>query len=233
MSNTLSATLPGTEGEDLLKSINFIRTWCHDIGSYLGMMRSLINLIDEVGPERLPELSGLLHTTCRLMEDIHENIREYTRGRTGLTLQRVDVQEALNDMVAIYSGMAQSYGVCLTLEQSSGVCPNIITDRLKFNQTLSNLISNAIKFSRTGMEVRVTAVQQDALIISVVDAGIGIPADKLNDIFKPYTRLNEDYPGTGLGLTNCKRFMEEIGGKLTVISKPGEGSTFTVIIPVL
>ncbi|MBV7529055.1 HAMP domain-containing sensor histidine kinase [Chitinophaga sp. sic0106] len=222
-----------TEGEDLLKSITFIRTWCHDIGNYLGMMRNLIDLVNDVKPEQLAEISGMLSTTCRMMEDIHENIKEYTRGATGINFQQVKISEIIMDLIQIYNGMASSHGVTLIADIQSEGIPLIMADRLKLNQTLSNLISNAIKFSRAGADVLIEVICGTELMISVKDFGIGIPTEKLVDVFKPYTRLNKDYPGTGLGLANCKRFMDEMGGKLTVISKSGEGSTFTVTIPVV
>ena len=99
----------GQKHDDLMKSLNFIRTWSYDIGSYMGMMRSLISLLDDVGEERLPELAGLLHTTRRLMEDIHENIKEFTRGKTEVTLRQVDLGSSLKDLINIYRGMAESY----------------------------------------------------------------------------------------------------------------------------
>jgi signal transduction histidine kinase len=108
-------------------------------------------------------------------------------------------------------------------------------DRTRVRQIVLNLVSNAIKFTRGG-EVRVIARQQGGAVeIAVQDTGIGIPADKLELIFLPFTQVDPSttrrYEGTGLGLAISRRLCELMGGTLRVTSAPGRGSTFTVRLP--
>lgn len=114
--------------------------------------------------------------------------------------------------------------------------PALETDRLKLKQVLINLLSNAVKYTDEG-SVRVAARPVDEqLELTVSDTGVGIPADSLERIFEPYTKLAESGPhgsvSSGLGLAICRRLTEMLGGTLTVESEVGVGSTFTLRLPV-
>ena len=107
-------------------------------------------------------------------------------------------------------------------------------------QTLTNLISNAIKFSEPGDTVSISAEltkkdAQEAILISVKDTGRGIPADKLQLIFERFQQVDASDSrkkgGTGLGLAICRHIVEQHDGKIWVESTLGEGSTFFVLLP--
>jgi CheY-like chemotaxis protein/anti-sigma regulatory factor (Ser/Thr protein kinase) len=114
-------------------------------------------------------------------------------------------------------------------------------DLTKVRQTLFNLLSNAAKFTHDGtITLLVDRVEQggvDWLILAVSDTGIGIAADKIEHVFEEFSQADgsttRDYGGTGLGLAISRRFCELLGGDLTLHSKVGEGSTFTVRIPAI
>jgi PAS domain S-box-containing protein len=106
----------------------------------------------------------------------------------------------------------------------------------KVTQILINLLSNAIKFTPRGGHIAIVCDETDGMIrISVVDDGAGIPADKLEAIFEPFVQVNRDYSskheGTGLGLAISRDLARRMGGDLTVSSRLGEGSTFTLALP--
>jgi len=109
-------------------------------------------------------------------------------------------------------------------------------DSPKLQRVLMNLIDNAIKFNRRDGKVKICVDKRNGeLLFSVSDTGIGIPEDKLEEIFKPLTQLDPSstryYGGTGTGLAVAKKIIEAHGGKIWVESKPGEGSTFYFTIP--
>lgn len=119
--------------------------------------------------------------------------------------------------------------------------PMIYADRSKIKQTLLNLISNAIKFTQRGgsigIDVIATTVHDKAMLqISVTDTGVGIAAEDKAKIFEEFRQVNStyarEYPGTGLGLTIARRFVEMHGGFIWIDSKLGEGSTFAFRIPI-
>jgi signal transduction histidine kinase/CheY-like chemotaxis protein len=111
----------------------------------------------------------------------------------------------------------------------------IKSDKIKLDAILSILINNAIKFTPKGSVEVHASIDHQELKIEVKDSGIGIPNEKMEAIFKPFTQvdgsLTRDHEGAGLGLTLCKAHVEKLGGKITVQSQVGQGSQFTVIIP--
>ncbi len=129
----------------------------------------------------------------------------------------------------------------LSLERSSGELtvqdlPVVYGDPTMLRVTLQNLVSNALKFARAGVPPRVQvthSVEDNVNVISVQDNGIGIAADKLGAVFDLFKRLHDQrqYEGTGLGLSICRRVAELHGGSVEVSSVPGEGSCFTLRLP--
>jgi signal transduction histidine kinase len=108
-------------------------------------------------------------------------------------------------------------------------------DALRIEQVLTNLVSNAIKYSPRGGRVEVTLEQPGTeAILNVVDQGVGIPSDDQAHIFEPFRRSGasrELVPGAGLGLFVARRIVEAHGGRIEVESRPGAGSTFRVHLP--
>ncbi|MBP2029269.1 signal transduction histidine kinase [Methanohalophilus levihalophilus] len=116
--------------------------------------------------------------------------------------------------------------------------PQIYADETKTKQILYNLLSNAIKFTGENGIIKIAAHKSDNnAVISISDNGIGIPEEKLEEIFLPFRQLqeyrNRTYSGIGLGLTLVKEMVELQGGTIKVDSKPGKGSTFTFTIPIV
>jgi two-component system cell cycle sensor histidine kinase PleC len=123
----------------------------------------------------------------------------------------------------------------LTLEQSVEPGLAAYADAFRLRQVMLNLLSNGIKFTKAGsVTVKAHAVGEKTCI-TVADTGIGIPTDKLPELFSEFSQLDSGFAraqeGTGLGLALSKRLVIGMGGTLTVTSLEGEGSTFTVLIP--
>jgi anti-sigma regulatory factor (Ser/Thr protein kinase)/DNA-binding NarL/FixJ family response regulator len=113
-----------------------------------------------------------------------------------------------------------------------------MSDGGRLRQIVFNLLSNAVKFTpsgRIGVEALATGDDGRTLEIRIADTGIGIPAAYLEEIFEPFRQvqggMNRQYSGTGLGLAICRRLVEALGGTLRVESVEGEGSTFTIALP--
>ena len=112
--------------------------------------------------------------------------------------------------------------------------PTAFVDPTRIRQVVYNLVSNGIKFTPSGGEVRVTVSADDGVLsLMVKDTGIGISHEDQQMLFQPFVRLNEkpEIGGTGLGLALTRRIAEMHGGTASVISQPNEGSTFTATIP--
>ena len=134
-------------------------------------------------------------------------------------------------------------GLTVSMNISTHVPEVVIGDEVRLSQVLINLLSNAIKFTQQGaIEVRVTEEEKDpdfperaTVRFSVCDTGIGIPADKMDHLFKSFSQVDSsttrNYGGTGLGLAVSKGIVEAMGGSIQAQSKEGKGSEFSFIIP--
>lgn len=148
------------------------------------------------------------------------------------------LQTCLEEAIELLAPQAAAKGLRLSYEISSTVPEGIIADITRLRQILWNLLSNAVKFTEQG-EVRVVVTTQDPgmLVFAVRDTGIGIPADRLDRLFKPFSQVEASvtrrYGGTGLGLVISRRLAELMGGSISVSSQEGQGSTFefTIVAP--
>lgn len=160
-----------------------------------------------------------------------------------------NLKRMIDDVCAMLSPAADRAGLTLVPELVPGTPNEVLTDPLRVRQVLINLLSNGVKFTEEG-EVRVRVGVEPAttnvsptgtdpmatLTIAVSDTGVGIPADRQARIFEPFLQgdvsTTRTYGGTGLGLAICSRIATWLNGALEVESTPGEGSTFTLKVPV-
>jgi signal transduction histidine kinase len=150
-------------------------------------------------------------------------------------MEIVEVCNVLEDAAALVAPLVDDHGLALTLELPEGT-PRIRTDAQKLRQILVNLLSNATKFTERGSITLSAHRARRQMHFCVCDTGIGIPAQHLQQIFEPFwqvdQRANRRVGGTGLGLTVSRRLAQLIGGDLTVESRVGGGTTFTLQLPV-
>jgi len=146
-----------------------------------------------------------------------------------------DVRKELNEILRSFTPQAKQKGVTLNSHASSDVPQEVVGDPIRLRQVVVNLVGNAVKFTDDGhVSVRVVPEWLDTsnimLQFSVEDNGIGIPAEKQEMIFQPFSQadgsMTRKYGGTGLGLTISTRLVEMMGGKIWLESEPGKGSTF-------
>jgi len=146
----------------------------------------------------------------------------------------ISVRGVLDSAVATVDSEARARDVQLIRENVENVF--VSGSRLRLEQALLNLMANAIKFNRTGGEVRVSARESDSQVaIQIADTGVGIPSQDLPRIFERFYRVDKarsrEVGGTGLGLSIVKHVVERMNGQVKVESQLGRGSTFTVLLP--
>jgi signal transduction histidine kinase len=171
----------------------------------------------------------------RLINDTLE-ISRYDAGKMKLQPTLCDVSELINSVVEIIEPLAHAKELSLVVD-CDRTLEQVITDPLRVQQIITNLLSNAIRYTEFGkvsLDCRKQSQQQ--WVISVTDTGIGISSDAQKQIFNPYFRavsdpLVQSSDGTGLGLAIVSRLVELMHGEIKVVSQPGKGSTFTVILP--
>jgi len=169
-----------------------------------------------------------------LINDILD-LSKVEAGRMELELGPVDVGELVTETVAQLEGRVSGGEVALLADIPPGLAP-LEADRHKLKQVLINLVGNALKFTERGqVQVAVRAARGGGRprAVEVIDTGIGIPADRLGSIFHPFEQAEESttrrFGGTGLGLSISSRLTEMMGFQLTVRSKLGQGSTFSIV----
>jgi signal transduction histidine kinase len=188
--------------------------------------------INELLAKDIPGAINYIHSGTARMDSLIQGLLKVSRvGVAPLELQVVDMNEMLKDVTDGLNFQAQTAGAMLLVDP----LPSCTCDRAKMEQVFTNLISNAIKYRNPSRasEIRVGASRdRDATIYEIRDNGVGIPADKLRDIFKSFYRQHPDLAdGEGLGLTIASRIIDRHGGRLWVESEVNQGSTFKILLP--
>ncbi len=153
-------------------------------------------------------------------------------GQLTLSPEPCDVHKIAREVVDLFAGSSPRHRLELVGEPSP-----VVADPNRLAQVITNLVSNAIKYSPSGGRVRVAVAPsrvRERVEISVSDDGIGIADDKRARLFEPFSRVHSsdvDVPGAGLGLSIVKRLLDAHRGGIEVASEPGRGTTFTAWLP--
>jgi signal transduction histidine kinase len=217
-------TLELLDAERMVTAGRFASMVGHDLKSPLQTIRNAAHLLREV-PERKDEMLDMIENSVmradKLIEDFRSNVRDLP-----LSLETQNLGSLLKAVVE-EAGIPDS--VTKSLKVGDGL-EAVTFDLFKMRRVLENLIGNAVEAMPKGGVLKITADRREKeVIIEVTDTGVGTPEEEMQDLFKPFhtTKLK----GLGLGLTFCKRAVDAHGGTITVESQVGEGSTFTVRIP--
>ena len=208
----------------------------HDLQEPLRMITSYLKLVDRRYGDKLDEdgrefIEFAVDGADR-MQNMIEGLLNYSRVESqGDSFEPVDLDTVFENTVDdLQVKIAES-----NAEISSEPLPQVHGDAGQLRQVFQNLLSNAITYSGTEKpQMYVTSVMEDEeVIVSVRDEGVGINVDDQNRIFEVFQRLHshEEYSGTGIGLALCDRIIERHGGNIWVESEPGEGSTFSFTLP--
>jgi signal transduction histidine kinase len=185
----------------------------------------------------LKKIHGAGTHLLALINDILD-LSKIEAGKMDLLLESFDLGELIDSVASTVDSLVKKKRNKLVVE-CRGELGSVKADLIKIRQMLFNLISNAAKFTEDGqitlLVSRSMGADGDWVTYAVSDSGIGIPADKIDSLFEEFSQVEatttRDYGGTGLGLAITKRFCELMGGTITVESKPGKGSTFTLKLP--
>lgn len=219
----------------------FVAMMTHDLKSPLtvvgGYLQSMaISLAEGEASDRIMVCLHEADRACGKMLRMIENILDTYRLEVGLLKIQREYCDPKKLMVEWGDGFrqeAKEQGVGLTFAVAPDISP-LKLDEKQLWRVLANLVGNAVKFTPRGGRVDVAArMENDVLVITVADTGIGIPGRELGKIFNKYFRAKGaiGFKGTGLGLAISKAIVEAHGGKIEVTSQEEEGSCFTVLIP--
>jgi protein-histidine pros-kinase len=183
-------------------------------------------------------LSVILSSGRHLLQLINDvlDLSKVEAGRMELRPESFELDGVIDEVSSVVSALARQKKIAIGKQMAPGIGP-VTLDRQKFAQVLYNLVANAVKFSDDGGQVTILAdrPQEGLLRIQVRDTGIGIREEDFGDLFVEFRQLDSGstrrYDGTGLGLALTKKIIEFQGGTIAVASEVGQGSTFTVTLP--
>lgn len=180
----------------------------------------------------------VVHSSAVHLMDVLNDVLDLARleaGEVELNRRPFEARRLVVDVLRTHEATAAANGTRLVAEVELGLAAVYLGDASRLRQIVNNLVSNAVKFTSGGVVTASVKAGPRELVIGVRDTGIGISADKLQDIFSDYGQASTStqvvYGGTGLGLPISRRLAEAMGGALTVHSEEGNGATFTCRIP--
>lgn len=229
------------EESDRLKTA-FLANVSHEIRTPMNGILGFLELLERpnLAEEKKDRFIKVINQSGeRLLETINKivEVSKIESGQVDVFFTEASIGSILSYHFDFFKEQANGKGIelILNMDEVSGI--TIKTDRFKLDGILTNLISNAIKFTSKGFVEFGAFLEKSELVFYVKDTGLGIPENKLDTIFERFVQadlsLTRSYEGSGLGLSIVKAYVELIGGAVRVESKQGMGSTFYVTIPLL
>jgi PAS domain S-box-containing protein len=213
----------------------------HDLRNPVNAVKMLTGvMLEQQGQEPLsPEMgnyASVIRQAAEQMDELIQDLLDVTRveaGRLTVNVNRENTEEMLSDTLRTLAPVAEEKGIALRLNSPDDV-PDVLADRERFSQAISNLVGNAVKFSQSGTEITVrVAVLDSELLFSVTDKGIGMTPEQLSHAFDRFWQSSRtDRQGAGLGLAITKGIVDAHGGRIWAESSPGAGSTFYFTLPI-
>ncbi|MGR4851882.1 HAMP domain-containing protein [Streptomyces sp. LARHCF252] len=233
----------------------FLANMSHELRTPLNSLLILAQLLAQNPSRNLTpkqvEYAGIIHSAgsdlLQLINDILD-LSKVEAGKMDIAPERVPLRRLLDYVEATFRPMTTQKGLTFAIARAPGAPADLVTDDARLRQVLRNLLSNAVKFTeRGGVELRIEPAADDdvpeivhrggpVVAFRVEDTGIGIPDQQLETIFGAFQQadgtMSRKYGGTGLGLSITREIAHLLGGAVTVESNPGQGSTFTLYLPV-
>ncbi|MCD5993144.1 PAS domain S-box protein [Pseudomonas sp. CDFA 602] len=215
----------------------FLSRMSHELRTPLNSILGFAQILDMDSPaSQRPQIGHILRGGQHLLKLINEvlDIARIEAGHLSLSLEPVPLSTVLEEALVLVSPMAADGNIQLVDLPGVPEGLGVVADRQRLIQVLLNLLSNAIKYNRPNGRVHIEiGHQNDQVTVSVVDTGYGIAPERIEQLFKPFERLDADpkIEGTGLGLALSKSMLEMMHGTLSVDSLRGHGSRFTLQLP--
>lgn len=207
----------------------------HDIKTPLSSIMGNVELMDKTGNEK--EFSSIQQSADHIL-NLLTNLLEYSsleQGKLQINNEAFNLRQLCDETAEMFEPIARHKNLQFIYEPSFEEECTILSDRLKIKQILSNLISNGIKYTLEGSVTFKVRMGRNLIVFDITDTGVGIPQDKLEEVFKPFVRIetyNQFAEGSGYGMSVVKGLVDLLGGEIHIESEVDKGSHFEVRIPV-
>ncbi|WP_226685233.1 ATP-binding protein [Shewanella indica] len=222
----------------------FLATMSHEIRTPMNAIIGLLELSMKRSQENLYDFKSIrvAYDSAKGLLELIGDILDIVRieaGQLSLNPVQTELKQTLDSVIRIFEGIASQKGLQLLLDLDPKLPTYALLDPLRIKQILSNLIGNSIKFTEQG-NIVLTALKaknaagQNELVFKVADTGIGMPIEEQQDLFNPFVQAHNgahNKGGTGLGLPICRSLCEMMGGSITLVSEPGQGTCINIRIP--
>ncbi|HED12806.1 MAG TPA: response regulator [Gammaproteobacteria bacterium] len=221
----------------------FLSSMSHELRTPMNAILGFAEML-EFNPKEPPtktqkiSIGHIIKGGRHLLQLINEilDLAKIESGKMALSITDVSARAVLDECLALTLTMVERREIEVIIAASFNTVGSVRADHMRFRQSLLNLISNAIKYNHQQGKLTFDCHENPGgmLHITVTDTGVGISADQLDELFKPFTRLGEEnsaIEGTGIGLTITKQLIERMGGRIGVDTDIGKGSTFWIELP--
>lgn len=209
---------------ELRTPLTAIRGWGETVKMSVGTDPQLVEKGMDVILSEADRLSGLV-----------EELLDFSRmqsGRLTMQMERTDILDQLGEAVYMYEEIARQQGIELSFVEPKSL-PPVIGDGNRLKQVFINIIDNAIKYTNSGGQVLVEAVEEEGCVrITITDTGVGIPAQDVDRVKEKFFKSNKSVRGSGIGLAVADEIVKQHKGLLFLESKEGVGTTVTIVLPI-
>ncbi|HBD93635.1 MAG: hypothetical protein A2015_14910 [Spirochaetes bacterium GWF1_31_7] len=225
------------------KKNEFLSIASHDLRTPLSTIYTLSEMLltqlenDEIKPEKLSKSLNMINDSSRKILDLVNYFLDISRIESEeieLSIKKIDYIQLIHEVVSILSNLSEKKSIHIKIEKSIESIM-VMIDAGKIEQVLNNIITNGIKYSRENSSITINVyTKSDFLITTITDTGIGIPENKIGELFNPYKRANKPTGGEksiGLGLAIAKKIIQAHNGEIGVSSIQEKGSTFYFSLP--
>ena len=242
MAKSLKESIEQMESAVKVKT-DFLANMSHEIRTPMNGILGMLTLLEDtnLSKQQIEYIESIRSCGDGLLVVINDilDISKLEAGKLELEQQTFDLRLMVNETCYLLDAMASQKGITISISIDNKLPKYLVGDRLRIRQILLNLLSNAIKFTNQGtvqLNVALNSLSEGdcSLMIEVIDQGIGIAAEDLDKLFKPFSQVDTSttrlYGGTGLGLIICAQLIKQMGGNISVKSKQGQGSIFSLTL---
>lgn len=232
-------TLNDEKGDLLRSKTMLLATVTHDIQTPLGSVIGFTDLFrnTETTPKQQQYLDNIKHSSHYILKLVNDLLDFSKLENNKIAIEKVsfNCKDLIENICRPLEQNALNKNIELRCDIEEELNAHFISDPYRIKQILTNLISNAIKFTQEGSVEVIGKIDKQQIVISVIDTGIGIAKNEQDAVFKEFTQahsgIEKKFGGTGLGLTIAKRMLKLLDGGIALESEEGQGSIFTISIP--